>query len=60
MFYAIYADKFSFSLTIAIKIYINLEISKVAEIIDKHIFLKFIITKKSNKWQILSHKMLFT
>ena len=46
MFYAIYASKFSLSSTNATKIYINLEISKVAEIIDKRIFLKFIITKK--------------
>ena len=46
MFYAIYADKFSLSSTNATKnIYINLEIPKVAEIIDKYIYLKFIITK---------------
>ena len=49
MFYAIYADKFSLSLTNATKIYINLEIPKVVKIIDKCIFLKFIITNKSNK-----------
>ena len=46
MFYAIYDDKFSLSSTNATKIYINLEIFEVAEIIDKCIFLKFIITKK--------------
>jgi len=60
MFHAIYAGKFSLSSTNATKIYINLEIPKVAKIIDKCIFLKFIITKKSNKEHILSHKMPFT
>ena len=45
MFYAVYEGKFSLSLTSATKIYINLEIFEVAEIIDKCIFLKFIITK---------------
>ena len=35
----------SLSLTNATKIYINLEIPEVAEIIDKCIFLNFIITK---------------
>ena len=33
----------------ATKVYINLEIPQVVEMIDKCIFLKFIITKKSNK-----------
>ena len=47
----------SLSSTSATKIYINLEIPQVVEIIDKCIFLKFIITKKSNKYNILSHKM---
>ena len=43
MFYAIYADKFAI-IDQCNKIYINLEIPGVAEIIDKCIFLKFIIT----------------
>ena len=43
MFYAIYDGKFSLSLTNAAKIYINLEIPEVAEIIDKCIFLNFIM-----------------
>ena len=47
----------SLSSTSATKIHINLEIPQVVEIIDKCIFLKFIITKKSNKYNILSHKM---
>ena len=47
MFYTIYSRKFSLSSISTTKIYINLEIPKVAEIIDKCIFLKFIITKKS-------------
>ena len=46
IFYAIYDGKFFLSSTNATKIYINLEIPKVAEIIDKCIFLKFIISKK--------------
>ena len=46
MFYAIYAGKFSLSSTNATKIYINLKIPEVAEIIDKCIFLKLLITKK--------------
>ena len=45
LFYAIYADKFSIIDQCNKNIYINLEISEVAEIIDKCIFLKFIITK---------------
>ena len=45
MFYAIYTNKFSLPSTSAMKIYINLEIPEVAEIIEC-IFLKFIITKK--------------
>jgi len=49
MFYAIYADKLFLSSTSATKININLKIPEIAEIIDKRIFLKFIITKKSNK-----------
>ena len=56
MVYAIYASKFSLSSTSAMKIYINLEILEVAKIIDKCIFLKFIIKKKkSNKWHILTN-----
>ena len=52
---AIYASKFSLSSTSAMKIYINLEILEVAKIIDKCIFLKFMIKKKkSNKWHILT------
>ena len=39
----------SMSSTNATKIFINLEIPEVDEIIDKCIFLKFIITKTSNK-----------
>ena len=61
MFYAIYANKFSLSSTSATKIYINLEIPEVAKIIDKCIFLKFIITRKSNNSiYLLSQKMPFT
>ena len=45
MFYAIYVSKFSLSSTSAIKIFLNLKIPKVAEIIDKCIFLKLLITK---------------
>ena len=60
MFYAIYANKFSLSSTSAMKIYINLEIPEVAKIIDKCIFLKFIITRKSNNSiYLLSQKMPF-
>ena len=45
----------SLSSTSATKIYINLEIPQVVEIIDKCIFLKFMIKKKkSNKWHILT------
>ena len=47
MFNAIHASKLSLSSTIATKIYINHEIPEIAEIIDKCIFLKFIITKKA-------------
>ena len=49
MFYAIYAGKFSLSSISAtnIYIYIYLEILEVAEIINKCIFLKVIIKKKS-------------
>ena len=62
MVYAIYASKFSLSSTSAMKIYINLEILEVAKIIDKCIFLKFIIKKKSliNGIYLLSHKISFT
>ena len=49
MFYVVYEGKFSLSLTSATKIYINLKILEVVEIIDMCIFLKFIITKKPNK-----------
>ena len=49
MFYAIYVDKFSLSSTSVTKIYINLKILEVVDIIDMCIFLKFIITKKPNK-----------
>ena len=47
MFYAIYVGKFSLSSTNATKIYINLEIPEVDEIIDRYIFLKLLITKKN-------------
>ena len=42
----IFASKFSLSSTSATKVYLNLEIPKVTETIDKCIFLKLLITKK--------------
>jgi len=61
MYSAIFAGKSSLSSTSATKVYLNLEILEIAEIIDRvHIFKIINNKKKYDKQHFLSHKIPFT